>query len=269
MKKIYFFLFLFAAYGSQAQELFVYTEPASNMPKKSLGIRLSNMLMKEDGSNKYDYHLVPELMLGANKNLMLHADAFLSNVNSGLSAEGGSFYAKYRFYSIDQVHSHFRVAAYGRYSFNNSDIHQEEIDLYGHNSGYQGGIVATQLLHKVALSANASYLKALDNGSKNKFPEWQSKNAVNYSFSIGRLMAPKEYTDYKQTNINLMVEVLGQTLGANGRSYMDVAPSVQFIIHSQARIDIGYRQQLYSSMYRTAPNGFNVRFEYLIFNALK
>lgn len=269
MRRICFLLFLFATFFVQAQELFVYTEPASNMPKKSLGIRLGNMLMKEDGSNKYDYHLIPELMLGANKNLMLHADAFLSNLNTGLSTEGGSFYAKYRFLSTDKVHSHFRVAVYGRYSFNNSDIHQEEIDLYGHNSGYQGGVVATQLLHKVALSVNASYLKALDNGGKNKFPELQSTNAVNYSFSLGRLMAPKEYTDYKQTNINLMVEFLGQTLGANGRSYMDVAPSIQFIIHSQARIDIGYRQQLYSSIYRTAPNGFNVRFEYLIFNAFK
>ncbi len=269
MRRIFFFLFLFAAFGTQAQELFLYTEPASNMPKKSLGIRLGNMLMKENGSDKYDYHLIPELMVGANKNLMLHADAFLSNVNKGLSAEGGSFYAKYRFFSIDQVHNHFRAAAYGRYSFNNSDIHQEEIDLYGHNSGYQGGVVATQLLHKVALSVNASYVRALDNGSKNKFPDVQSKNGANYSFSVGKLMLPKEYISYNQTNVNLMVEFLGQTLGSNGKSYMDVAPSIQFIIHSQARIDVGYRQQLYSSMYRTAPNGFNVRFEYLIFNAFK
>ncbi len=269
MKKIFFLFILFAGIAAHAQELFVYTEPASNMPKKSLGIRLGNMLMKEDGSNKYEYHLIPELMLGANKNLMLHADAFLSNVNKNFAAEGGSFYAKYRFLSNDKIHSHFRMAGYGRFSFNNSDIHQEEIDLYGHNSGYQGGVVATQLLHKVALSANASYLRATNNGSKNKFPAAQSKDAINYSLSVGKLMYPKEYTDYKQTNVNLMVEMLGQTLGTNGRSYLDIAPSIQFIIKSQARVDIGYRQQLYSSMYRTAPNGFNVRFEYLIFNAFK
>ena len=74
MKKILFFLFLFARFTLQAQELFVYTEPASNMPKKSLGIRLGNMLMKENGLSKYEYHIVPELMWGANRNLMLHAD---------------------------------------------------------------------------------------------------------------------------------------------------------------------------------------------------
>lgn len=268
MKNIWIF-FLLVCFKSQAQELFVYTEPASNMPAGSLGVRLANMLMDEKYSSRYEYHLVPEVMWGANKKLMLHADAFLSNANKNFKAEGGSFYAKYRFLSSDQVHNHFRMAAYGRYSFNNSEIHQQEIDLYGHNSGWQTGLVATQLLHKVALSANISYLHAMDNGSNNKYPSSQSSNAVSYSFSFGKLMLPKEYTDYKQTNLNLMVEFLGQTLGNKDGSYLDVAPSLQFIFNSQARIDIGYRQQLMSSMYRTAPNGFLVRFEYLIFNAFR
>lgn len=247
----------------------MFTEPASNMPAKSLGARLGNYLMKEDNSSKYDYHLIPELMWGANKKLMLHADVFFSNDNNSLTAEGGSFYAKYRFLSNDQVHSHFRMAAFARYSFNNSIINQEEIDLYGHNSGFQAGTVATQLLHKVALAASASYLHAIDNSSNNKIPITQSSDAVNYTFSFGKLMLPEEYTDYKQTNLNLMIEMLGQTLSGNGRSYLDIAPSLQFIFNSQARIDIGYRQQLYSSMYRTAPNGFVLRFEYLFFNAIK
>jgi hypothetical protein len=268
MKKI-FFLFLIIGSAAQAQELFIYTEPASNMPSHSIGVRLANMLMNEKYSNRYEYHLIPEIMWGANKRLMLHLDGFISNRTKDLSLEGGSFYAKYRFFSRDEVHNHFRMAAYGRVSYNNSDIHQEEIELYGHNSGYQAGIVATQLLYKVALSANASYVHATDNGSENKFPATQSSNAFNYSLSAGKLIFPKEYTDYKQTNMNVIVEVLGQTLGSNGRSYLDVAPALQFIFNSQARIDLGYRQQLYSSMYRSAPNGFLVRFEYLFFNPFK
>lgn len=268
MKKIWI-LFLLVSFKAHAQELFVYTEPASNMPLGSLGIRMANMLMDEKKSSTYEYHLVPELMWGINKRLMLHADAFLSNANKNFAAEGGSFYGKYRFLSTDQVHNHFRMAAYGRYSFNNSEIHQQEIDLYGHNSGWQTGVVATQLLHKVALSANLSYLQAMDNGNENKFPDVQSNSAVNYSLSFGKLMLPKEYVDYNQTNLNLIVELLGQTLGSNNGSYLDIASSVQFIFKSQARIDIGYRQQLMSSMYRTAPNGFLLRFEYLIFNAFK
>lgn len=256
-------------YKSQAQELFVYTEPASNMPTRSLGVRLTNMLMYEKDKGSYQYHAVPELMWGANKRLMLHADLFLSNADKNFKAEGGSFYGKYRFLSTDQVHNHFRMGVYGRYSFNNSEIHQQEIDLYGHNSGWQTGLVATQLLHKIALSANLSYLHAMDNGNDNKYPSAQSSNAVSYSFSFGKLMLPKEYIDYNQTNVNFMVEFLGQTLGNKDGSYLDVAPSVQFIFNSQARIDVGYRHQLMSSMYRTAPNGFLLRFEYLIFNAFR
>jgi hypothetical protein len=185
----------------------------------------------------------------------------ISNQTKDLSIEGGSFYAKYRFLSHDRLHNHFRMAAYGRISFNNSNINQEAIDLYGYNSGYQAGIVSTQLLYKTALSVNINYVHAIDDGSNNKFPSGQSAGAVNYSLSAGKLMLPKEYLDYKQTNLNLVVEVLGQTLGGNGRSYLDIAPALQFIFNSQLRIDAGYRQQLYSSMYRTSPNGFLVRFE--------
>ena len=269
MKQILIGCLLLVAYTTQAQELFVYTEPASNMPAKSLGIRATNMLMHEKQTSKYEYHLVPEVMWGVNKRLMLHANTFMSNVGRSFKAEGGSFYAKYRFLSTDAVHSHFRMAAYGKYSFNNSEIHQQEIDLFGHNSGIQAGLVATQLLHKGALSANLSYLQSMDNGSVNKFPDAQSNKAVSCSLSVGKLMLPKEYVDFNQTNLNFMVEVLGQTLGKDNGSYLDIAPSIQLIFKSQARIDIGYRQQLMSSMYRTSPNGFLLRFEYLIFNAFK
>jgi len=268
MKNLWIVL-LFACSVTQAQELFVVTEPASNMPAKSLGLRLGNYLMKESNSSRYDYHLVPELMWGADKNLMLHADAFLSNQEKSFSAEGGSFYAKYRFLASDKVHAHLRMAAFARYSFNNSNIHQEEIDLYGHNSGYQAGLITTQLLHKVALSSTVSYVRATDNGSGNKMPSSNAKDAVNYSLSFGELILPRSYTSYGQTNMNFMLELLGQTLGSNGKSYLDAVPSVQFIFNSQARIDLGYRRQLYSSMQRTSPNGVLLRFEYLLFNAFR
>ncbi|MEI2708154.1 MAG: hypothetical protein V9E96_03945 [Chitinophagaceae bacterium] len=78
-------------------------------------------------------------------------------------------------------------------------------------------------------------------------------------------MLPKEYISYNQTNVNLMVEFLAQRLN-NGKSFVDIAPSVQFIIHSQTRIDLAYRYQLHSDMLRTAPNGFVVKFEYTLFN---
>jgi len=267
MKKLFFLWMLLPVLPVAAQELFVFTEPASNMAAKSLGIRAMNAFMKESDGSKIEYHLMPELMYGVDKSWMVHAQAFISNrVNRGLTTEGGSLYAKYRFLSNDEVHSHFRMAAYGRYSINNSDVHQEEIETMGHNSGYELGLVATKLLHKVALSASASYERALDNGSNNKFPSTQSNDAMNYTLSVGKLMLPKEYTSYKQTNLNLMLELLGQRLNGNGKSYLDVAPSVQLIVNSRARIDIGYRKEIYSNMLRTAPNGLVLKLEYAFFN---
>ena len=255
----------------QAQELFVLTEPASNMPSKSLGVRIMNAAMEEAGSSKHiNYHMMPELMWGINKNWMVHAQGFISNrYNGGLEAEGGSLYAKYRFYSNDDVHSHFRMAAFGRYSFNNSDIHQEEIETMGHNTGYELGLVATQLLHKLAVSTSVSYERALNNGNGNKFPGYMANNAINYTFSAGRLMLPVKYTGYNQVNVNLMVELLGQRLHSSGKSFLDVAPAIQFIINSQARIDVAWRKELYSNMLRTAPNGFILKLEYTFFNVFK
>jgi hypothetical protein len=139
----------------------------------------------------------------------------------------------------------------------------------GHNSGYEAGFIATQLLHKVAISSSISYERALDNKPNYKFPSTESNSAMNYTLSAGKLMLPKVYTSYKQVNVNLMLEFIGQRLNDNQKSFLDIAPSVQFIINSQARIDIGYRRQLYSNMNRTAPNGMVLKFEYLFFNVFK
>jgi len=198
---------------------------------------------------------------------MVHADAFLSNRNKGFSAEGGSIYGKYRFLSNDDVQKHFRMAAFGRVSYNNSDIHQQEINLYGHNSGFETGLIATQLLHKVALSTGISFLKATNNGNNNKLPYSTSESkALYYTLSIGKLMLPRDYKDYKQTNLNLMLEFLNQLNLGSGKYYMDVAPSAQLIFNSVARVDVGYRQQLSSTFNRTAPNGVFIRLEYNLFN---
>ncbi len=225
--------------------------------------------MNDRVDGNINYHLLPEIMWGVNKNLMLHAEGFISNRGKTLVSEGFALYGKYRFYSKDEVHSHFRLAAFGRISTNNSDIHQDEIDVNAHNSGYQAGIIATQLLHKTALSSSLSFVHAMDNGSINKFPSTQTNKAVNYTLSFGQLLLPKEYTSYNQTNINFMVEMLGQHLVNSNKSYLDFAPSLQFIIHSQTRVDIGYRKQLYSTMVRTAPDGFMLRVEHLLFNVFK
>ena len=250
-----------------AQELFSLTEPASNRPAGSIGFRIDNSIMDEINSSKINYHLIPEIMVGISKKLTIAANVFFSNRTEVFRKEGGCIYVKYRFLNNDAVQKHFRMAVYSRVSFNNSDIHQEEIEMYGHNTGVEIGIIATKLARKVAISSQFSFVKATDNVENNKFIYGSANSkAVNYTLSIGKLMLPKEYSTYKQTNINCMVEILNQVNTGSGKYYIDVAPVVQVIIKSQSRIDIGYRKEISSNMIRTAPNGFFIRLEHTLFN---
>ncbi|MEI9810246.1 MAG: hypothetical protein WDO16_21570 [Bacteroidota bacterium] len=142
--------------------------------------------------------------------------------------------------------------------------------MYGHNTGFETGFVATQLLKKVALSSTISFVKASDNGKGNKFLYGErNEAAINTTFSIGKLMLPKVYTNFRQTNVNLMAEFLTQVNTGSGKYYMDIAPTLQLIFNSQSRIDIGYKKEVSSTLLRTAPNGFFIRVEHTFFNAFK
>lgn len=269
MKKIILFLVVISYQTVFSQELFVVTDPASNIPANSLVINLMQSAFKEKFKTGYNYHLMPEVSYGVNKNLMFRGSAFISSRSNQLVTEGGSIMTKYRFLSSDDLNSHFRLAAYARYSINNSDIHQEQIEILGHNSGFETGIIATKLIKKLAISSTVSFEKALDNKPNYPFPDNIGNSATNYTLSFGKLMYPKRYTSFKQTNINLMIEFLGQTINENGKSFLDVVPSVQFIFNSQARIDIAYRKELLNSMSRTAPNGFYLNLYYTFFDMKK
>jgi len=268
MKKILLLVSLFTT-KLYAQELFVFTEPASNMATKSIGVRLDNMFTKNDLSNKTTYSLAPEIMLGVSKKIMVHATGYFDNMDAGFKASGGALYIKYRFYSEDEVHSHFRLAAFGRAAFNNNSINEYAVALGRRNSGYETGIVGTKLINKTAISASASFLHALDNGG-NKY-QWNDgqRNAVNYTISAGRLVLPKEYTSYRQVNMNLMLELLGQTNLYKGDSYIDAAPSVQFIFNSRTRVDAGYRFALLDNLLRHEQNSVLLRLEYNFYNVIK
>ncbi len=258
---------LFLSATVHAQELFSMTEPASNRPAHSIGVRIDNTMMDEIGTSRINYHFIPEVMIGISQKWMINAVGFFSNRSDVFKPEGGGLYTKYRFYSNDAMQKHFRMALFGRISFNNSDIHQEEIEMYGHNTGVELGIVATQLLRKVAISSGLSFVNATDNGNNNKFVYGSvARKAINYTLSAGKLILPTHYSNYKQTNINLMLEILSQVNTGTGKYYIDAAPSVQMILNSQARIDIGYRKQLTADLLRTAPNGIFIRVEYNFFN---
>lgn len=267
MKILVFISLLFCSKILVAQELFVFTEPASNMAAKSIGLRVNNGFLKNNETNKINYFLNPEIMWGVSRKTMAHVATFINNgAGNRFSINGASFYLKYRLLSVDDIHNHFRMSAFGKYAFNNSIINQAAIDLTGFNAGYEGGLVATQLINKVALSATSSITHAMNNGAQ-KFPlNNNNRNALNYTFSIGKLILPKEYTNYKQTNLNLMLEILGQTNLGTGKTYLDIAPAVQVVINSRAIVDVGYRYGLITDLQRNFTKGVFIRLEYNIFN---
>lgn len=246
-----------------AQELFVNTEPASNMARHSIGIRLENQgYFNPDFKNRS----TAELMLGASKNLMVHASAYLSDFyRQKQHLEGFSTYAKYRFYSADSVQKHFRAAAFVKASTINNPVINQELSLEGDNSGIQSGFVFTQLLHKLALSGSASYLRGLDN-QHDQIPVNFAKDAVAYTLSSGYLLFPKKYVDYDQTNVNLYLELLGKANPGYRQSYLDAAPAVQFIFNSVFRVDFSFRTPIYNNMTRNSQNMYLVRLEYNFFN---
>lgn len=262
-------LFAVSALGSglSAQELYVSTEPASNMPMNSIGLRLTSELMS--GTDER-LRTIPEIMAGLAKNLMVHSSLYISDVHQkSQKLEGFGFYAKYRFLSTDSLQRHFRLAAFARYSSVNNPTYTnermvnstntvrqvlDEINLEGDNSGILGGLIATQLIHKLALSGSVNYTRAFDNrGGFELMPE-QSRNALAYTFSAGYLAYPKVYTSYEQPNLNIYLEFLGKTNLDKAQNFMEVAPALQVILNSRTRIDVSKRFQLYGNMNRITKN---------------
>lgn len=267
MKKFLIITLLFYSEKILAQELFVFTEPASNMAAKSIGLRVNNGFFKNNETGKINYFLNPEIMWGVSRKTMAHVATFINKgAGNNFSVTGASFYLKYRLLSADEIHNHFRMSVFGKYAINNSITNQAAIDLTGFNAGYEGGLVATQLINKVALSATTSLVHALDNGTQKFVFNNTNRNALNYTLSIGKLILPKEYTNYKQTNLNLMLELLGQTNLGTGKTYLDIAPAAQLVIDSRAIVDVGYRYGIVTDLQRNFTKGVFVRFEYNIFN---
>ena len=251
-----------------SQELYVFTEPASNMPTKSIGVRLTNEGMLNNPG--FVSRTILEVMFGFNKNLMMHAQAFLSDMDGKYRLEGGSLYAKYRFISIDEAQSHLRAAAFGRISTSKRPTYTRDINLEGDNSGIQGGFIVTQLLHKLALSATLGYAHAFKDSDRQITAMPRPNNMLSYSLSSGYLVLPFVYKNYKEPNFNVYFEMLGKTDPGSGQSYLDLAPAVQVILNSTTRIDLGYRFQAAGNMTdRYTKNMYLVRAEFNFFNVLK
>jgi len=272
----------FSSFVLSAQELFPNTEPASNIPKGVLGIRMSNEFYKEITvlrsmqNLKFMWGFTPELMATAAATFSNHhgsklPDEFIKNDGTiGTHTHGtkkGNYYPysfenvslnlKYRFLNNDNQNSHFRMAAFAEIAGGNTAHDEAEPSFMGDNSGAGGGLVATLLKKKFAVSLTAGTI------FPNRYRQKDTAeiiikygNAFHYSLSMGYLLLPFKYESYNQTNLNLYVEFLGKSYesakmsldgknilianapGLEKNNYIEVRPAIQLILRSATRIDI-------------------------------
>lgn len=272
LKKIFLLMMITLPFAVGAQELYVFTEPASNMPSRSLSFKLTGRYPDSKYNSYWKQRYIPEVMIGINKNWMVHLAGALSDYYSlRIQPESVRGYVKYRFLSNDDVHRHFRMAAFAEGSYSRYEHLYDEFTLDGDLSGVQTGVIATQLISRLAVSATAAYMRGFSDKKGHSIHfEGPMLSMFNYSLSAGYLLLPKNYTDYKQTNLNLYLELLGSKSLDNHNMYMvDLAPAIQLIFNSTTKVNLGAKFQLTSNMVRVGERTYQVAIEHTILNAFK
>ena len=250
------------AMATNAQELYVFSEPASNMPAHSMSAKINYRTPVNRSNNIYRQRFSPEIMFGLDRRWMLHLSGSFSDFYSpALRGESVKTYAKYRFYSNDDVHRHFRMAAFAEAAYSRNPFIYGDINLDGDNSGVQAGLIATQLVNKLAVSGSASVIRIFTDQSLHAVHAGHSLQALNYSFSAGYLLFPKDYSDYKQMNVNLYFETIGMKGFDAGDYMLDLAPALQFIFNSNFKINAGARFQVAGNMLRAGENNYYLSIE--------
>lgn len=253
-----------------AQELYVFTEPASNIPARSILLRGSAMYMPTIHSENTKQRYGLGIQAGVSKKLMVAASLGMSDMHqSRFIFESAGLYAKWRFFSQDDIHKHFRMAAFGKLVTSRNHLDHAEINLNGDQSGAQVGVVATKLLNRLAVSGSASYVQVLTEKPKIN-PDQYPYQSFQYTLSAGYLVLPLNYSSYRQTNLNLYCELLGMQ-NLDKRQYaVDIAPAAQLVLFgSTTRLNVGGRFQVAGNMYRLGTNSLFVSLEYYLLNAWK
>lgn len=223
----------------QAQELYPLAEPASVLPKQTLGVRLFSETYKE--VNQWRNMTAVRLMYGVTSKLSIYLTGIASNHHGKKmpvefpfhnTPERGAYYpykfngfhlyAKYRFFSLDAEKSHLRVALYGEGAYVKTTHHEAEPDLsMGDNKGLGGGLITTYLNRKFAVSATVGGIFPFSSLGVSPDPiellpdvpvRTYYGNALAYHLSFGYLLLPFQYKNYNQTNVNLYLELHGKVM---------------------------------------------------------
>lgn len=243
---------------SWSQELYVFSDPASNIPAKSISAKLGARVGENSLTAQVNQRYMAEITAGLSKKIMLRAGTSFSNIYSNrLQWESAKAYVKWRFYSRDALHRHFRLAAFADGAYAGHPMVYDEMNLDGDNSGIQAGLIGTQLIQKLAVSGSASLMRVFDEkfrtgGHRNL----HDQNALNYSLSAGYLLFPRSYSGYDQVNLNFYVEMLGMKGLDKGGYYLDAAPALQLIFKSATKLNLGARFEATGNISRPARNNY-------------
>ena len=261
----------------RSQELYIHADAASPVPRGVFSFRYSMEAYQEEYNRKHWHAL--RLYYGISNNLSVTGSLTASNHHLRefpanpyayftnhhqkgfsrdypLNFDGGHVNLRYRLFSHDEPNGHIRIAAFAEGSYINSAHDEAEPHLLGDNTGYGGGIIATQLIKKLALNVTAGLMRPTMYHQKKDNLKFRSGNARYVIFSAGYLLYPKAYNSYNDLNINIYMEALykeydAATLYINeqhenieffpylreGR-YMELRPGLQFIMNSRNRLDI-------------------------------
>jgi hypothetical protein len=216
-----------------------------------------------------------EASVGLSKKWMIRPAFTMSDMftNRVVKWESVSLYTKFRFYSRDEVHRHFRAAAFVKALYSTNSLEYDDLNTEGDQSVVQGGVILTQLINKLAISSTLALTEVTNGERWKKYlgPRNFGYRSFNYSVSAGYLFFPKQYTSYKQTNFNLYLELIGSR-GIDRKYYfVDLAPAVQFILNSNTKINLGYRFQAKGNAYRMSNAAPSISFsvERTFFNTFR
>lgn len=279
MKNLILLFFLFTGNIALSQELYINTEPASLIPKGSKVVRLTNSNIILVGANGLGERLgnatllIPSLSYGISKRLMIGASIQFSNnpgsdVYPNFSFNGFKIYSKQRILSSDRKKFHTRLSSFIKYAYHENKFMENNLDLEIQNSGIEFGLIGTQLINKLAISVTSGFTK-ISNIDDRYAPcciRTINLNLFKNALSLGYLVFPTKYKSYKQTNFNIYLEYITNTILNNtfpdryNKFSSIIAPGIQFILLSRSRIDFSYKIRKSES-----PEEFLIKLTYIIY----
>ena len=281
--RIFFILFLLIhTYIISAQELYINSEPASLIPKGTKVVRLTNSNIFLDGSNimgsiSNAFIVTPSLSYGLSKKIMLSGSIQFANKpyeqdmmpNFGLN--GFKLYSKQRILTTDKQKYHTRLSSFIKYSYHEDKFMKDNLDLELQDTGFELGLIGTQLINKLAISITTGFTRISNINEKftqGSTVKWQKTNLNTFknSISAGYLLFPRKYKSYRQTNFNIYLEYITNTIitkdfpSRYNKFLSTLAPGIQFILLSRSRLDFSYKLRN-----GEIPEEFLIKLTYIIY----